>query len=700
MQRKIRHRSAARAAVFTLMIAVTGTAAPATSAQSTATIVSPRLAATTSPSAAATASLSTAASATASPRRSLQESDLRKLVTLLDPQIAPDGKRVTLVVRRPDFAKNKYANELVLADARTGSTRTLVAERGDVGSARWSPAGDRIAYLATPPKDPEAKDEPSPQLYVLRLDGGEPMRVTDAKHGVEAFAWRPDGRGFAYLARDDSPDQKRIKAHDDWFEITDNAWTSRAAPVSVHLWTVDADGTRTHRVTHGAWSLAGDPVFAPGAHAVYVGRTPNASTNHYRARDVVRVDLANGAVRRITHGSTDSPDVAPDGKHLVYSGEHANAFSQSELYISDLDGRNARDVTARLDRNIQFSVFAPHDRIIVGANDGTRDRLFALAPDGTPNALALGDVDVAGGATTARDGTLAFIGTTPSHPAELYILHDNAPAPHRLTHYNDAIAAHPMGRTRTITWRTADGFTANGVLTAPATAPGSKPPLVVLIHGGPTATSTEGFSSLAQLMAARGWYVFQPNYRGSDNLGHRWAQATVPHITSAPARDVLEGVDAVQKLGIVDTSRIGVSGWSEGGLLTSWLIAHDHRWRAAMSGAAVNDWTGYADMTDAQDFSPSFIGPSPYTSEKQRARYDAESPLTYAAGVKTPTLIMTDAGDQRVPTPLAYEFYHAVRATGTPVEMVVIPVNGHNPSDPLHREDRTHRWIDWFARHF
>lgn len=641
--------------------------------------------------------------ASAAPLRPLEERDLRALVTLTDPQIAPDGKHVALIVRRPNFETNKYANELVLVDARSGAARTLVRERDDAGGPLWSPAGDRLAFVATPAKDPDAKDEPSPQLYVLRLDGGEPARVTDAPKGVESFAWRPDGRGFAYLARDASPDAKRIKAHDDWFEITDNAWTSRAAPAPVHLWTIGADGKHAHRVTRGAWSLAGGPVYAPDGRSVFAVRTPAASTNHYRARDVVRVDLRGGTVRAVARNGTDSPDLSPDGKRIVYTGEHPAAFSQSELYASDLDGRNARDLTARLDRNVQFDVFLPHDRVVVGANDGTRDRLFALAPDGTPQPLPLGDVDLAGGASAARDGTLAFVGITPSHPAELYVLHADAPAsaPRRLTHYNDAVAAHVLGRTRTIVWRSADGYAADGVLTAPARAvAGRNYPLMVLIHGGPTATSLEGFSSLAQLMAARGWYVFQPNYRGSDNRGRRWSQATVPHITSAPARDVLDGVDAVLKLGLVDATRIGVSGWSEGGLLTSWLIGHDHRWRAALSGAAVNDWTGYADMTDAQDFSPSYIGPSPWASERMRALYDAESPLTYAADVKTPTLIVTDAGDQRVPTPLSYEFYHAVRATGTPVEMIVIPANGHNPSDPLHREERTHLWIDWFARHF
>ncbi|HWT06074.1 MAG TPA: prolyl oligopeptidase family serine peptidase, partial [Xanthomonadales bacterium] len=504
----------------------------------------------------------------------LREKDLRALVALLDPQISPDGKHVALIVRRPDFAKNKYRNELVLVDARTGATRTLVRERDDAGSARWSPAGDRLAFIATPPKDPGDKDEPSPQLYVLRMDGGEPARITEAKKGVESYAWRPDGRAFAYVARDESPDAARIKAHDDWFEVGDNAWTSRANIAPAHLWTIGADGKKAHRVTHGTWSLAGEPAFAPDGRRVYVTRTPRASTNHYRARSVVAIDLATGIVRAVAGArSSDAPAVSPDGKRLIYAAEHPQAFAQNEVFVADAGGAHARDLSARLDRNVQFALFAPGDRVIVGANDATRDRLFELAPDGTPHALPLGDVDLNGGATASRDGTLAFVGVTPAHPPELYVFHAGAAAPRRLTHDNDAVAAHALGRTRTLTWRSADGFAVDGVLTEPpgGIARGKKYPLMVLIHGGPTATSLEAFSSLAQLMAARGWLVFQPNYRGSDNLGKRFAMATVPHITSAPGRDVLDGVDAVQKLGIVDAERIGVSGWSEGGLLTSWL---------------------------------------------------------------------------------------------------------------------------------
>jgi len=640
--------------------------------------------------------IAASAGATARP---LQERDLRALVTLTNARISPDGRNVALIVRRADFEKNRYRNELVLVSTATGMSRTLVRDRDDVDTPRWSPRGDELAFVATPPKEPNAEEDTSPQLYVLPMDGGDAARITAAKHGVAAYAWRPDGTGFAFLARDDSPDEKRIKAHDDWFEITDDAWTARSAAVPTHLWTIGADGKHLRRVTHGTWSLDGEPAFAPDGRSVFVSRRPRASTNRYRARDLVRIDVRNAHVRTIARFS-DGAVVTGDGRHLLYGADDPRASSQTELYESDLDGGRAHDVGAALDRDVQFAVDA-HGTIVAGAPDRTHERLFAIATNGTPRALPLGEVEINGDATAARDGTLAFVGTTPTRPSELYVLAPGARAPRRLTGVNGRVAAHAFGRVRTIAWRTSDGFTAYGVLVAPPHAvAGRRSPLVVLIHGGPTATVTEGFSSQAQLMAARGWYVFAPNYRGSDDAGRRWAQATVPHIASAPGRDIIEGVDAVERLGIVDRSRIGVSGWSEGGLLTSWLIAHDHRWRAAVSGAAVNDWTGYADMTDAKDFAPSFIGPSPWTSASSRALYDAESPLSYAAQVRTPTLIMTDAGDQRVPTPLAYEFYHAVRATGTPVDMVVFPVNGHFPSDPLHREDVTHRWIGWFAAHF
>jgi dipeptidyl aminopeptidase/acylaminoacyl peptidase len=227
-----------------------------------------------------------------------------------------------------------------------------------------------------------------------------------------------------------------------------------------------------------------------------------------------------------------------------------------------------------------------------------------------------------------------------------------------------------------------------------------KYPLVLVIHGGPTAASRAQFSALPALMAARGWLVMEPNYRGSDNHGAKSIATSLGRPMSVAGQDIIEAVGLLEREGIVDASRIGVSGWSGGGMMTSWLITHDTRWRAALSGAGVDSLLNVATMSDIDEYAPALLRGNPWSDEAAMKRALDESPLTYADRVKTPTLIVTDAGDQRVPTPTSYEFYHAIRATGTPVELLVYPVNGHFPSDPLHAEDVNRRWVDWFAKHF
>jgi dipeptidyl aminopeptidase/acylaminoacyl peptidase len=210
-------------------------------------------------------------------------------------------------------------------------------------------------------------------------------------------------------------------------------------------------------------------------------------------------------------------------------------------------------------------------------------------------------------------------------------------------------------------------------------------------------TGLEGMQ-LAQVLAAQDFFVFRPNYRGSDNMGDAFLQAIVGDMASGPGRDNLAAVAALRATGMIDESRIGVSGWSGGGLQTAWLIGHANFWRAAMMGAAVTDQYQQAVLSDINEpFNQAFFNVLPYTPAA-RAAYAAESPITFVDNVKTPTLILSDTRDQRVPVSQSYTFYHALRDRGVNVTFTVFPRAGHSPSDPVGREMVLRTWSGWFER--
>ncbi len=629
--------------------------------------------------------------------------DLRRTVAVSSPRISPNGRRIAFVARHGDYDKDVMVSDLVVADVATKRHRTLIAHVEGLEGVEWSPDGTRLAYTARAQADPDDKSsKPQEQIFVLPMNGGAPVQLTHEAAGAGDFDWRPDGRAIAYAAHGQPSNEKAIKQHEDAFDVNDEAWTAQAAPQNDLLAQISAAGGRARRVGNGEWSVGGGFTYSRDGRSIFVTRiTDHRDPNRFLSREIVRVEVASGKTVPIAMlSATQSDPLRARDSRIAFGAANRRGAMQEELALADANGMHARIITTRLDRNVGGAAFMPDDSLIVAANDGTQRRLFRVRPSGAVSRLPLGVLSATSSPSVSTSGTIAFTAASPYRPSELYVLPAHSNVPIRLTDYNAWIARYRLGVTHSIAWHTSDGLTADGVVTTP---PGwrtdSRAPLVLYIHGGPTSASITAYSGFVQVLAAHGWIVFQPNYRGSDNLGLTYARTTVPHITSVPGDDIETGLARVLRAYAVQTSRIGVSGWSEGGLLTSWLITHDRRWRAAVSGAAVNDWTQYDAMSDSKDFAPLFIGASPWSSASQYALYASESPLTYASNVRTPTLIMSDAGDYRVPTPLAYEFYHEVRATGTPVQFVVYPVVGHFPTDPVRVEDILRRWEAWLARY-
>ncbi len=253
---------------------------------------------------------------------------------------------------------------------------------------------------------------------------------------------------------------------------------------------------------------------------------------------------------------------------------------------------------------------------------------------------------------------------------------------------------------QTVTFPTSLGISGDAVLiTPPGFSPQKKYPLVVYIHGGPTSASVDAFDFYGQVLAARGWLVLRPNYRGSDNLGLAYQRAVLDDADEGPGKDIMAALSAVTARGIVDTSRLAVSGWSYGGIMTAWMISKYHVWKAAVSGASVNDWvTDYGVADDSLSDEDIFHG-SPFVGNNA-AEWRRDSAITYVRDVTTPVLILSDVGDNRDPFATSSMYWRALRDNGKDATLRVWPVNGHFPSDPVRQMDVYHYWIDYIARHF
>ena len=644
--------------------------------------------------------------------RHIELQDLAKITSVFDPQISPDGKSVVVVVARPNLDKDRSDSELVRIDIATGAQHVLTQDRRGVGSPRWSPSGDRLAFEATSGEGKDAK----PQVFVLSMSGGDARKITDAPEGVEQFAWRPNGQDIAYVTSDEPPNKKEIEKHHDAFEVGDNDFLATEAPQPSHIWLVSADGGQAKRLTSGAWSL---PKSAPpSSPASPISWSPDGKWllftrqehPHQGDADLTTLQLLNvenGEIHKLTkHEKFESFGLfSPDGSRVAYwYSRDGDPNNENEIFVTQTSGGDGTDLTRAIDRDLQRVMWMPDgNSVLVGGHDGTQTSLWLQPLNGPAKKLALGDICPSWlfwvDAFVGSKGEIAFTGSSPTHPNELYYMASANDTPRRLTDFNHEIASLALGKAEKIEWKGPDGFSEDGVLVYPPDfEKGKKYPLVLIIHGGPQASSTIQFSFLSQLMVTHGYVVFSPNYRGSDNLGNAYQRAIWNDAGDGPGRDVMAGIDAVKKLGFVDESKIAVTGWSYGGYMTSWLIGHYQIWKAAMAGAPVTDIYDEFNLSDGNVTVRYTFNGSPYVGDNLKD-YRAQSPITYASRMKTPTLIMHDTGDARVTVTQGYALYHALKDNGVPVKFIAFPVPGHFPGDPVRQMDVDRNWVEWMDKY-
>ncbi|HET7456374.1 MAG TPA: S9 family peptidase [Gemmatimonadaceae bacterium] len=653
----------------------------------------------------------------ASPSQTFSFEHLRKLVGVGGVEVSPDGRTAVVTVSHPNYESDRTESELYAVDVASGTTRQLTFDRKSVAAAHFSPDGRTLAFLA-------ADTAHHNQIWLMPMNGGETRRLTSLKSGVEHFAWRPDGGAIAFAATDSAPAREGEAKHLTTFTVGDQDLFLRQSLQPQHIWLVDVSGTTPpKRLTSGTWSL--EFVLPPGSapsslswsadsRTIAFVAVPAPESGKLDSAHVMLLDVASGATRPLTDARRfeSNPAFSPSGRTVAFwyprEGRGDRGW-ENEVWVAPADGGAApRSVTHALDRNLFGAEWMPDGKsLLVTGNDRTGVGAWVQPIDGRQPARRLdtGDLVINGAfgydiTVAKKTGAVLFTATTPDRPSELYVMDTPNAKPRRLTDFNAWAKDVAFGKFERVTWKS-DEWEPDGIVTLPPNFdPSKKYPLVLVIHGGPTASSKMSFSTTPQLMASEGWIVFQPNYRGSDNLGNAYQAAIVGDAGAGPGRDVMAGVAMLRQRPYVDKTRTAVTGWSYGGYMTSWLIGnYPDEWRAAVAGAPVTNWQEMYDLGDGNVTIRYSFGGSPWTDTTRAKAYMAQSPITYATHIKTPTLVMSNMEDFRVPPTQALALYHAMRDNGVETQFIGFTGRTHASADPVNSRERARLWIDWVKRH-
>ena len=628
-------------------------------------------------------------------KKLLTAMDLMKISAVSAPRISPDGSRVAYSVSEVKMEKDKeWKSVSQVWVVPTGGGKARQYTRGDKSATapEWSPDGTMLAFLSDREKDGER------QVWMMMADGGEAWSVTSHKGGVTGFRFSPDGKRLVLTAVDqpskDEEDRKKVK--DDTMVIDHDIKMT-------HLWLFNIDKKEEKRLTEGDFTIS-DPQWSPdGAYITYTTRpTPKADDGNLS--DLWMVTLANDEKKKIVsdEGSSDNARWSPDTKWIAFNGSpDANAgVSTNFLYVMPAAGGPAKQLTAKFDLSVSAPVWSRDGRTIYFSTN-------------TLEAIELYSADVATGTVkqlTKRGGSIGItemsrdgktiVGTMSSanQPTELYATAADFGSIRPLTDHNSWVKDYSLADTENVKWKSKDGTEIEGLLTKPVGyESGKKVPLLLNPHGGPTGASLNNFNSTVQVLAANGFAVLQPNFRGSTGKGLAFAQANKNTWGKGDYEDCMTGVDAMIAAGIADPDRLGAFGWSYGGYMTFWILTQTDRFKAVSPGAGLTNIYSMYSQNDIQRYLRWFYSDkSPWDAQEL---YWDRSPMKYVKNVKTPTMIMHGQVDTRVPIAQAQEFYRALTEMKVPVEFVVYPRENHGFTEPRHQMDRVRRYVRFFAKY-
>ncbi|MGH7738247.1 MAG: prolyl oligopeptidase family serine peptidase [Candidatus Tyrphobacter sp.] len=636
----------------------------------------------------------------------------RTLATISSPRVSPHGRRIAFVSTIGDMRTNVRMSTLEIVAATGGSPRAVSAASSELSDPQWSPNGKAIAYI-------DRGDKGKSEIFVLSFSGGARREITHARNGVEQYAWSPDGTRFAYVTQDVPIDAAAARHGDNLFTIHDDGYRITGPPQPSHLYVISSGGGTARKLTRGSASVleaappfvgaTSDPSWSADGRYIAFTRQADADDSDSDRTRIALVDVGTGAARYLTgHPKYEyQPLFARGGDRVAFIYPHGpGPISVMNVETASASSAAVRDVSGSFDRDLSAFAWLPHGEGFIGmADDGIGVGLWRIPLSGVATRLHLGSLNVED-FDVGSDGTIALVLSNETRAPEVYVMRSWRGTAHRLTDVNAKFAAYRFGSSHELRWSAPDGTRSDGIVTYPVGyVAGRTYPLVVYLHGGPEAASSQTFDGgeigrLRYGLSGRGFIVFEPNYRGSDSLGNTYEHAIYRDPGAGPASDVMAGIAALERSGAVDERRISVVGHSYGGYMTAWLIGHEHIWRCAVVADGMVDWREEYDLSAAGNlaWTRDSLGGTPM-NPSAAPLYITGSPITYASQITTPTLILSGTSDETVPIPESFALYHALEDRGVPVRFVGLPGALHSPHKPVQVDRYYATILRWVVRH-
>lgn len=622
--------------------------------------------------------------------------DVLSLKSVGSPHISPDGKSVVYTVRSVEWEENRYDTEIWLA--RNGEEPFQLTRTKDGGSTSplWSPDGRWISFTSSRDK--------ARQIYLIRANGGEAVKLTDQKEGVNSYRWSPDGKQIAFTSTDTlTKDMKNRKKLYGEFEVDDAEYRM------THLWIIDVDpagNTKAKRLTSSTDFTVGSFNWSPDGAKIAFDHRPDPLINSWGKTDISILDAETGTITPLVSqiGPDSGPVWSPDGRWILFSTamrEKYYYYKNSELAKIPATGGEITILTESFDENPRVIEWKDGGVYFL-ASVKTRRHLFLLDPeDGSYRTVADTPENINSISLADDERTAAILAYDRTTLPEVYMTSLDSYRSVRVTDMTDQVKDWALGSREVIQWKSRDGTEIEGILWKPENYdPERRYPLLVIIHGGPTATSrptlvSGGVYPVLQWLA-KGAVILQPNYRGSAGYGEKFRTLNVRNLGVGDAWDVESGVDHLIDTGVAHRDSAGAMGWSQGGYISAFLTTNSAKFQAISVGAGISNWVTYYVNTDIHPFTRQYLKATPWEDMKI---YQKTSPMTNINRAKTPTLIQHGEFDRRVPIPNAYELLQGLRDRGVEAKLIVYKGFGHGISKPKERLAAIwHNW-QWFAKH-